>query len=55
MVPGRGELPLADFIAALPADIPLGLEIPGIPDAIAGVSAREILAPAIAAARSLGA
>lgn len=55
MVPGRGELPLANFIAALPADIPLGLEIPRIPDAMAGISAREILAPAVAAAQSLGA
>ncbi|MCE7798828.1 sugar phosphate isomerase/epimerase [Sphingobium sufflavum] len=55
MAPGQGALPLADFIAALPADIPLGLEIPRIADALAGIDARAILAPAVAAARSLGA
>ncbi len=55
MVPGTGELPLADFIAALPADIPLGLEIPRLADAAAGISAREMLEPAVAAARRLGA
>lgn len=54
MVPGRGELPLADFVASLPADIPLGLEIPRISDALAGIPAREILEPAVAAARALG-
>jgi sugar phosphate isomerase/epimerase len=28
LVPGEGELPLADFIAALPPNQPLGLEVP---------------------------
>ncbi len=55
MVPGMGELPLADFIAALPADVPIGLEIPRMADALAGISAREVLEPAVTAARTLGA
>ncbi|MCK9896156.1 hypothetical protein [Frankia sp. AgB32] len=28
MAPGDGELPLREIIAALPADVPVGLEVP---------------------------
>jgi sugar phosphate isomerase/epimerase len=51
--PGSGELPLADFIAALPVDIPLGLEVPDFAHMQSGVAPIEQLRPAVAAARSL--
>jgi sugar phosphate isomerase/epimerase len=47
--PGAGELPLADFIAALPADQMLGLEIPMRGKALAGITPAKALAPAVAA------
>ncbi|MET0238758.1 MAG: sugar phosphate isomerase/epimerase [Sphingobium sp.] len=53
--PGHGGLPLADFIAALPADIPLGLELPRMAEAEAGICVRDVLRPAVEAARALGA
>jgi hypothetical protein len=28
MIPGTGEFPLRDFVAALPPDIPIGVEVP---------------------------
>lgn len=55
LAPGRGELPLADFIAALPADIPLGLELPRMAEAKAGIAPIDVLRPAVEAARALGA
>jgi sugar phosphate isomerase/epimerase len=51
--PGKGELPLRDFIAALPPDLPLGLEIPMLDAAKSGIGPRERLSPAIAATRAL--
>jgi sugar phosphate isomerase/epimerase len=53
LVPGEGELPLADFVAALPKDIPIGLEIPMLAKAQAGVGPLERLCPAVEAARKL--
>lgn len=35
-VPGAGQLALADIIAALPADVPIGIEIPMLARALAG-------------------
>jgi sugar phosphate isomerase/epimerase len=35
-VPGTGQLPLADIIAALPVDVPIGIEIPMMARAMAG-------------------
>jgi sugar phosphate isomerase/epimerase len=55
MVPGAGELPLREWIAALPADLEIGLEVPMIADLQAGVSARDHAARVVAAARALGA
>lgn len=54
-VPGEGELPLADWIAALPADCIIGLEVPQLAavtgeGGLAGHAAR-----CVAAARGLGA
>jgi sugar phosphate isomerase/epimerase len=53
LIPGEGELPLADFIKALPAHLMLGLEIPMRAKAQAGVTLREALAPAVTAIRAL--
>jgi sugar phosphate isomerase/epimerase len=50
---GEGELPLADFVAALPRDIPIGLEIPMLAAAQLGLGPVDRLRPAIAAAHSL--
>ena len=52
MVPGEGELPLDEFIAAMPADIVVSLEIPMRSLALAGSGPRERLAPCVAAARA---
>jgi sugar phosphate isomerase/epimerase len=54
-VPGTGELPLREWIAALPRDLEIGVEVPMIAELQAGVSAREHAARVIAAARKLGA
>lgn len=51
--PGEGNLPLAEFIAALPNDVVVGLEVPMASRVKAGVSADERLAGAVAAARHL--
>jgi sugar phosphate isomerase/epimerase len=51
--PGTGVLPLADFIAALPTDCPIGLELPMLARAESGIPLETLLAPAIAAARAL--
>lgn len=50
---GDGDLPLADLLRALPDDLIVGLEIPMLAKAQAGVPVREALAPSIAAARKL--
>ncbi|HEX7872571.1 MAG TPA: TIM barrel protein [Sphingobium sp.] len=55
LAPGTGELPLADFIAALPGDIPLGLEMPRFAEAQAGIAPIDVLRPGVEAARTLGA
>jgi sugar phosphate isomerase/epimerase len=52
-IPGEGELPLAEFVAALPKEIPIGLEIPMLAKAQAGIGPLERLRPAVAAARAL--
>ena len=51
--PGEGELPLAAFVAALPRDIPIGLELPNLAAAEAGTAPIDWLRPAVAAARAL--
>jgi sugar phosphate isomerase/epimerase len=53
MVPGAGELPLAEFVRALPRDVPIGLEVPMRAQAEAGVSPYDRLLPAVAAAKVL--
>jgi sugar phosphate isomerase/epimerase len=53
MAPGEGELPLADMLAALPGDCVVGLEVPMLSRAEAGLSAYDRLLPCIQSARSL--
>lgn len=55
MVPGEGELPLADWIAALPDDLPIGIEVPRLADMAAGLDPRDHIANVVKAARALGA
>jgi sugar phosphate isomerase/epimerase len=51
--PSEGDLPLAGFLAAIPDDITIGLEVPMISRAVAGVGVREVLAPCVAASQQL--
>ncbi len=50
LCPGDGALPLAEFLAALPINCPIGLEIPMRDKAVAKVNAEARLRPAIEAA-----
>lgn len=51
LLPGAGELDLRGFVAALPADCPLGVEVPRDAAADAGVSVDARAAEAFAATR----
>lgn len=53
MAPGEGELPLAEIVAALPADIVVGLEIPMLKEAQAGVDAHRRVGRCVEATRNL--
>jgi sugar phosphate isomerase/epimerase len=53
MVPGEGELPLHDILKALPSDIVIGLEVPRLTLAEAGVSHFDRVKPCAEAARRL--
>lgn len=53
MTPGTGELPLLDVLAALPAELPLSLEIPQLTLARAGVDHYERLGECVAATLAL--
>jgi sugar phosphate isomerase/epimerase len=53
-VPGQGELPLRDLIAALPQDMPVSVEVPRLED-MRSMGARAHAARVVEAARSLGA
>jgi sugar phosphate isomerase/epimerase len=53
LCPGEGDLPLADFVAALPPEVTIGLEVPMLRKAQAGVGLRDALAPCVAASRRL--
>ena len=53
MVPGTGELPLLDILAALPRDVVIGLEIPLRSEAEAGVGPEVRLGRCVEAARTL--
>jgi sugar phosphate isomerase/epimerase len=51
--PGAGELPLLDMLAAVPPHVVVGLEVPEVAKAMAGVGPRERLGPVVEAARSI--
>jgi sugar phosphate isomerase/epimerase len=51
-VPGEGELPLADFIAALPPEVAIGVEVP-IRAEVEKVGLRPVIQRAVAASRRL--
>lgn len=53
MVPGEGELPLRDILAALPSDIVIELEVPRRQLALDGISPIDRLRPCVEAARRL--
>jgi sugar phosphate isomerase/epimerase len=53
MVPGTGELPLLELLAALPNDVVLGLEVPQRSLAEAGVGPHERVARCVEATRNL--
>jgi sugar phosphate isomerase/epimerase len=54
-LPGEGELPLAAFVGALPAEIPIGLEVPNLAAAGEIGWQEKRLRKAVEAARALGA
>jgi sugar phosphate isomerase/epimerase len=53
MIPGRGELPLLDILAALPRDRVIGLEVPLRSLADAGIGPRERMTRCLDGARKL--
>jgi sugar phosphate isomerase/epimerase len=53
MVPGTGELPLPDMLAALPRDVVIGIEIPLYSEAKAGVGPHERVGRCVTATRDL--
>ena len=53
MVPGAGELPLLEILAAVPRDRIIGIEVPLRSQADAGVGPLDRLRPCVAAARDL--
>jgi sugar phosphate isomerase/epimerase len=52
-VPGEGELPLAAFVATLPRNVRIGLEVPMLAEAQAGRAPIDRLRPAVEAAQAL--
>ena len=53
MVPGTGELPLLEMLAALPDDVVIGLEVPMRSQAYAGIGPHERLGRCVEATREL--
>lgn len=53
LIPGEGELPLADFVAALPHDVLIGVEVPSLAEVEARRSLDAFLARAVQASRAL--
>ena len=53
MVPGEGELPLREYLAVLPGDVVVSLEVPSRALAKAGLGPRERLERCVKAARAL--
>ena len=53
MVPGEGDMPLRDYLAAIPTGVTISLEVPRRALAEAGVEPADRLRPCVAAARIL--
>ena len=53
MVPGEGELPLRDILAALPRDLVVSVEVPRLAEAQAGMTPHDRMRPCVEAARQL--
>ena len=53
MVPGKGELPRREILAAIPSDVVVGLEVPLRSQAEAGIGPSARLRPCVDAARAL--
>jgi sugar phosphate isomerase/epimerase len=53
LVPGEGELPLREIIAVMPPEVIIGLEVPQLSLAEAGVTPFDRLRPCVEAARAL--
>ena len=53
LVPGTGELDLADLLAVIPDEVAIGIEVPMYADARAGIGPRERLGKCVAATREL--
>jgi sugar phosphate isomerase/epimerase len=53
LAPGDGDVPLGAILAALPRDVPVGLEVPMLAKAEAGLSPRDYLGDAVTKARAL--
>lgn len=53
LCPGQGDLPLGAFLAALPRDLTVGLEVPMLAKAEAGITPADALRPCVEATRRL--
>lgn len=53
MVPGEGELPLREFVTALPASAEIGLEVPMLADVLADGSPHNAASRIVAGARAI--
>lgn len=53
MIPGDGELPLRDFVAALPGDVEIGLEVPMLANVLADGSPHSAAAQIVAGAKAI--
>jgi sugar phosphate isomerase/epimerase len=55
MIPGTGEFPLQAWVAALPPEVEIGIEVPRLDDLKAGISPHAHAAAAVEGARMMGA
>ncbi len=55
LAPGDGQFPLREWIAALPADVEIGIEVPRLADLRGGMSPCDHAARVVKGARALGA
>lgn len=53
LCPGEGDLPLGEFVAALPENVTMGIEAPMVAKASTGIDPESLLRPCVEAARRL--